>query len=137
MGGFLHDFREFALKGNVLDLAVAVIIGAAFSQIISSLVEDVLMPAIINPVLAQAGTDWREAVIGPGIRIGSFLGAVIDFIIIALVIFLLIRVIERFRRKEEVKAAEEPTPLDPVVASQQQLTAAIETLTQTIRSQKP
>ncbi|MBW4460328.1 MAG: large conductance mechanosensitive channel protein MscL [Nodosilinea sp. WJT8-NPBG4] len=96
------DFRAFALKGNVVDLAVAVIIGSAFGAVISSLVEDILMPAIINPLLAGAGTDWREAVIGPGIRLGSFMGAVIDFLIIALVLFIIIRTFERFKRKEAI-----------------------------------
>ncbi|HZG40219.1 MAG TPA: large conductance mechanosensitive channel protein MscL [Nodosilinea sp.] len=101
------DFRAFALKGNVVDLAVAVIIGSAFGAIITSLVEDILMPAIINPLLTRAGTDWREAVVGPGIRLGSFLGTVLDFLIIALVLFLVIRTFERLKRKE---AAADPEP---------------------------
>ena len=101
------DFRAFALKGNVVDLAVAVIIGSAFGAIITSLVEDILMPAIINPLLTRAGTDWREAVVGPGIRLGSFLGTVLDFLIIALVLFLVIRTFERLKRKE---AATDPEP---------------------------
>lgn len=101
------DFRAFALKGNVVDLAVAVIIGGAFGAVITSLVEDILMPAIINPLLSSAGTDWREAVVGPGIRLGSFMGTVIDFLIIALVLFIIIRIFERFKRKE---AAVDPEP---------------------------
>ncbi|MGG6240280.1 large conductance mechanosensitive channel protein MscL [Nodosilinea sp. AN01ver1] len=105
---FWDDFKAFALKGNVVDLAVAVIIGGAFGAIISSLVEDILMPAIINPLLSSAGTDWREAVVGPGIRLGSFLGTVIDFAIIALVLFIIIRTFERFKRKEAA-AEVEPT----------------------------
>ncbi|HSM80940.1 MAG TPA: large conductance mechanosensitive channel protein MscL [Nodosilinea sp.] len=104
---FWSDFREFALKGNVIDLAVAVIIGTAFGSIITSLVEDILMPAIINPLLAGAGTDWREAVVGPGIRLGSFLGAAIDFLVIALVLYLIIRAFERLKLKE---AAADPEP---------------------------
>lgn len=102
---FWDDFKAFALKGNVVDLAMAVIIGTAFGAVISSLVEDILMPAIINPMLAGAGTDWREAVVGPGIRLGSFLGTIIDFWIIALVLFLIIRIFERLKRKEAVEAA--------------------------------
>lgn len=102
------DFRAFALKGNVVDLAVAVIIGGAFGAIITSLVEDILMPAIINPLLSSAGTDWREAVVGPGIRLGSFMGTVIDFLIIALVLFIIIRTFERLKRKEAA-ADVEPT----------------------------
>lgn len=102
------DFRAFALKGNVVDLAVAVIIGGAFGAVISSLVEDILMPAIINPLLSGAGTDWREAVVGPGIRLGSFMGTIIDFLIIALVLFIIIRTFERLKRKEAA-ADVEPT----------------------------
>jgi large conductance mechanosensitive channel len=102
--GFWDDFRAFALKGSVVDLAVAVIIGGAFGSVISSMVEDVLMPAIINPLLSQAGTDWREAVVGPGIRLGSFLGTILDFLIIALVLYLIIRTFESLKRKEAATA---------------------------------
>ena len=105
--GFWDDFRAFALKGSVVDLAVAVIIGGAFGSVISSTVEDVLMPALINPLLSlvnQAGTDWREAVVGPGIRLGSFLGTILDFLIIALVLYLIIRTFESLKRKEAATA---------------------------------
>ncbi|MFQ4137119.1 large conductance mechanosensitive channel protein MscL [Nodosilinea sp. PGN35] len=104
---FWDDFREFALKGNVVDLAIAVIIGSAFGAVISSLVEDILMPAVINPLLAGAGTDWREAVVGPGIRLGSFLGTVVDFLIIALVLYFIIRAFERLKLR---RAAADPEP---------------------------
>ena len=105
--GLWDDFRAFALKGNEVDLAVAVIIGGAFGSVISSMVEDVLMPALINPLLSlvnQAGTDWREAVVGPGIRLGSFLGTILDFLIIALVLYLIIRTFESLKRKEAATA---------------------------------
>ncbi len=106
--GFWDDLRNFALKGNVVDLAVAVIIGGAFGAIISSLVEDIIMPAVLNPLLAQAGTDWREAVIGPGIRLGSFLGAVIDFLVITFVLYLIVRAFEKAKMKEAAADAEPP-----------------------------
>lgn len=130
--GFLHDFREFIARGNVVDLAVAVIIGAAFGKVITSLVEDIIMPGIINPVLSQTGNGWREATIGPGIRIGSFLGTVVDFLIIAFVIFLVVQAFEKFKRKKEVVEAAVPVP-DPV-AVEQELTNAIVRLTNTIES---
>lgn len=129
---FWHDFREFIAKGNVVDLAVAVIIGGAFGKVVTSLVEDIVMPALINPVLSQAGTSWREAEIGPGIRIGSFIGTVVDFLLIALVIYLVIRAFERFKRKEAVAAVEPEAP-DSVAVQQRladvtdRLAAAIET----------
>lgn len=131
-GGFLRDFQDFALKGNVVDLAVAVIIGGAFGKIITSLVEDIIMPALVNPVLSRAGVDWREAVIGPGIKLGSFVGAIVDFLIIALILFLIIRAIERIRRAVEFEEAAAPT--DPLLASQENLTGAIERLTQVMES---
>lgn len=105
--GFWDDFRAFALEGNVVDLAVAVIIGGAFGSVISSTVEDILMPALINPLLSlvnQAGTDWREALVGAGIRLGSFLGTILDFLIIALVFYLIIRTVGSLKRKEAATA---------------------------------
>lgn len=100
--GFIQDFREFALKGNVIELAIAVIIGAAFGKIINSFVEDIVMP-FINPLVPQG--DWREAVVGPGIRIGSFFGSIIDFVIIALVLFVAIRALGSWKREEEAVPA--------------------------------
>jgi large conductance mechanosensitive channel len=132
--GLWHDFKEFISRGNVVDLAVAVIIGGAFGKIISSLVEDVVMPGIVNPIVSQAGTDWREATIGPDIRIGSFIGSIVDFLIIAFVIFLVVQAFEKFKRKEEVAAAEEAPPQPDPTVVQQQLTAALDRLNHTIQS---
>jgi large conductance mechanosensitive channel len=129
--GFLRDFQEFALKGNVVDLAIGVVIGAAFGKIVTSFVEDVIMP-LLNPLVEAAGKDWRTIEIGPGVKIGSFLGSIVDFLIIALVIYLVIRALARLKRQEE--AVEEGTP-DPAVQSQERLTSAIERLTQTLESQ--
>ncbi len=97
--GFLKDFQDFALKGNVIDLAVAVIIGGAFGKIVASFVGDIVMP-IINPIVP--GGDWRALTIGSGIKIGSFLGTVLDFLIVALVIFIVVRALLSFKKKEEV-----------------------------------
>ncbi len=135
-GGFLRDFREFALKGNVVDLAVAVIIGGAFGQIINSFVEDLVMPGIINPLLAQTGADWRELSIGPGIKIGSFFGSVVDFVIIALVLFLLIRSLERLKRREAAQAEAEPPAPDPAVVVQERLVDTLDRLTSVLDSRQ-
>lgn len=102
--GFLRDFQEFALKGNVIELAIAVIIGAAFGKIVTSFVEDIVMP-IINPFIPQG--NWRDLTIGAGIKIGSFLGAIVDFAIIALVLFFSIRFLSRFKRTETPPAPNE------------------------------
>jgi len=129
--GFFRDFQEFALKGNVVDLAIAVIIGGAFGKIVSSFVEDVIMP-LINPLIAVAGKDWRTITVGPGIAIGKFLGSIVDFIIIALVLFVAIQALQKFKRKEEV--ASEPPPPDPNLVAQERLTEALDRLTHTIES---
>lgn len=107
----LKEFRTFAMRGNVIDLAVGVVIGAAFGKITTSLVNDILMP-ILNPLLP--GGTWREYVIGPGIRLGSFIGTVIDFVFIAFAIFLLVKAINRLKKKEEEKPAG-PAELPPDV----------------------
>src|SRR5688572_32902145 len=96
----LKEFKEFALRGNVLDLAIAVIIGAAFGKIINSLVTDVIMP-LINPSIP--GGDWRALEVGPGVKLGVFMGTILDFIVVAFVLFLIVKGINRLKRKEEAK----------------------------------
>lgn len=130
---FLNDFRQFALQGNVLDLAIAVIIGGAFGKIVSSFVEDLVMPGIVNPILGQTGDSWREATF-LNMKIGSFLGNVVDFTIIALVIFVAVRALERMKRKEAL-AEVEPEP-DPNMLVQQRLIEALERLSQVIESKE-
>jgi large conductance mechanosensitive channel len=99
----LKEFKEFAMRGNVMDLAIGVIIGAAFGKIITSIVNDIVMP-VINYVMVP-GADWRTMEVGPGVKIGSFMGTVLDFVIIAFVIFMVVRTINRLKRKEEAKPA--------------------------------
>jgi large conductance mechanosensitive channel len=97
----LKEFKEFALRGNVIDLAVGLIIGAAFGKIVTSAVNDLIMPLLINP-LSQSG-DWRAMEIGPGIKIGSFLGTLVDFFFIAVAVFLIVKTINSLKKKEEAK----------------------------------
>ena len=116
MKKFFQEFKEFAMRGNVLDMAVGVILGGAFGKITTSLVNDVFMPLIgmliggvdlgkLNIVL-KPSTGTAEAVT---LGIGTFLTTIIDFILVAFVIFLMIKTINRFRRKkEEEPALEEP-----------------------------
>lgn len=98
----LKEFKEFAMRGNVIDLAVGVIIGAAFGKIVNSVVNDIVMP-LLNPLI-PAG-DWRTIEVGPGIKLGSFLANSLDFLIIAFVLFLFVKVINRLKRKEVEKPA--------------------------------
>jgi large conductance mechanosensitive channel len=131
--GFLRDFQEFALKGNVVELAIAVIIGGAFGQIITSLIEDIITPAILQPVMSAAKIDDLANLSYNGIKYGSFLAAVLNFIVISFILFLVIRAIAKFKREEEV--AEEASPTDPALLAQERLTGALDRLTQTIQAQ--
>lgn len=108
--GFFAEFRQFAVKGNVMDLAVGVIIGGAFSQIVSSLVNDIIMPLI--GVLIGADTfAGLSLVIGPAvINVGLFIQAVIDFLILAFVVFLMVRGINSLRQREETPDAPSAPP---------------------------
>ena len=129
--GFFRDFQEFALKGNVVDLAIAVIIGTAFGKIITSFVEDVIMP-LINPLVGFSGKDWRTITVGPGIAIGQFLGSIVDFLIIAFILFVAIQALQKFKRQEDT-TIESPLT-DPNIAVQERLTGALNRLTNTLES---
>jgi large conductance mechanosensitive channel len=99
----VREFREFAVRGSVVDLAVGVIIGAAFGKIVSSLVADIIMPV----VGAIVGVNYESLYTEVGdakIMYGRFIQNIVDFVLIALVIFFMVRLINRFRRKEEAKA---------------------------------
>jgi large conductance mechanosensitive channel len=105
----LKEFKEFVMRGNVLDLAVAVIIGGAFGKIVSSLVNDILMPLI---GLVLGGVNFSElafTVRDAVIAWGAFVQAIVDFIIIAFVIFLIIRTAKNAKKKEEPAPPAEPT----------------------------
>lgn len=98
-----NEFKKFAMKGNVLDLAVGVVVGTAFGKIVSSLVEDLIMPLV---GMLIGGFDFNKLSITVGdaqLKYGSFIQTVVDFLIIAFSIFLFVRLINRFKRKEETK----------------------------------
>ncbi|THU37264.1 large conductance mechanosensitive channel protein MscL [Niastella caeni] len=107
--GMMKEFREFAMKGNVVDLAIGVIIGAAFSSIVSSLVDDVITPLLLKPALEAANLqDLDKLVILGTVKIGKFLSAILKFLIVAFILFLIVKAINRFKKKEEVAAAVTP-----------------------------
>jgi large conductance mechanosensitive channel len=110
VSSFANDFKEFLINGNVVDLAVAVVIGAAFGKIVSSLIDDIITPLLLNPALQAAKVDDIANLSYNGIKYGSFLGALINFVVIGLVLFSIVRVFERFKRTEAVEA--EPTPTE-------------------------
>jgi large conductance mechanosensitive channel len=107
--GMTKEFREFALKGNVVDLAIGVIIGAAFSSIVSSLVDDVITPLLLKPALEAANLqDLDKFVIFGTVKIGKFLSAILKFLIVAFILFLIVKAINRFKKKEEAAAPVTP-----------------------------
>jgi large conductance mechanosensitive channel len=98
---FIKDFKAFALKGNVMDLAVAVIIGAAFGAIVSSLVDDIITPLLLTPALHAVGAENIAQLHWGSVKYGTFLAAVIKFFVFALVIFTLVRTLSKFKKKED------------------------------------
>ncbi len=102
---FIKDFKAFAVKGNVVDLAVAVIIGAAFGAIVSSLVDDIITPLLLAPALKAVGAENISQLKWGEVKYGNFLAAVIKFIVIALVIFSMIQAITKMKKKEEASPA--------------------------------
>ncbi len=123
MKKFISEFKEFALKGNVFDMAIGVVIGGAFTAIVTSLVTDIITP-IISLIANTSNLETleytlREAVIVNGetikeavvFRYGSFIDTIISFLIIALIIFMFIKAINKLKRTESIEeAVEEPTP---------------------------
>ncbi|MFT3979754.1 MAG: large conductance mechanosensitive channel protein MscL [Ferruginibacter sp.] len=113
--GFAKEFKEFAVKGNVIDLAVGVIIGGAFGKIVTSLIEDIITPLILNPALKAAGVTKIEDWAPGGIFFGKFLNAVLTFIVIAFVIFWMVKAINSLKKKEAAASAE-PSSTDKLLA---------------------
>jgi large conductance mechanosensitive channel len=119
----IKEFRDFAVKGNVVDMAVGVIIGAAFGKIVSSLVGDVVMPplgVLIGGVdFSDLAVTLRAPVEGAAavtMRYGKFIQSIIDFVIIAFAIFMAVKVINRMKKKEEVAPSAPPTKQEQLLA---------------------
>jgi large conductance mechanosensitive channel len=110
--GFVKEFKDFAIKGNVVDLAVAVVIGAAFSKIVSSLVDDIITPAILTPALKAAHlTNLADLKIpGTAIKYGNFISQIISFLIVAVALFIIIKAINATKKQEEAAPAAPPAP---------------------------
>lgn len=124
----VKEFKEFAMRGNIVDMAVGIIIGSAFGKIISSVVSDVLMPPIgmgigrvdvkdfklilqkAAPTVTEGGQVVKQAVNEVALRYGMFIQTIIDFLIVAFCIFLVIKVMNRLKKKEESKPVEPSAP---------------------------
>jgi large conductance mechanosensitive channel len=100
--GFAKEFKEFVTKGNVLDLAIAVVIGAAFAAIISSLVEDVITPLLLAPALKAAHVEDLNKLTWGAVKYGTFLAAVLKFIVVAFALFIIIKGMNSITKKKEV-----------------------------------
>ena len=133
--GFIKEFKEFAMKGNVMDMAVGVIIGGAFGKIVSSLVDDVLMPLVgmltggidvsglAYKVMLPNPIEGGEPLAGATLKYGAFILNVIDFLIIAFCIFLMMKAINKLMAKKE-----EPAPEAPAGPTQEELLTEIRDL---------
>jgi large conductance mechanosensitive channel len=109
----LKEFKDFAMRGNVIDLAVGVVIGAAFNKIVNSLIEDVITPLILKPALNAAHLSKLEELMIPGtnVKYGMFLSATLNFVIVAFVLFLIIKGINASKKRSDAAAeAGAPTP---------------------------
>ncbi len=125
VGGFVNEFKQFAVRGNVMDLAVGVIIGGAFGKIVDSIVGDLLMPLVgltvgkvdysnlyvgLSSAIPQGATLAEARKLGPVLAYGNFMTILLNFVILAFVIFLLVKFINSLRRQEAAAAPEPPPP---------------------------
>ena len=124
MGKFLNEFKQFAMRGNVLDMAVGVIIGGAFGKIVSSVVDDIIMPPIgwliggvnfsdLKVTLPSVEVIAGEKLQAATINYGNFLQTTLDFLIVAFCVFMLIKVVNKVTAKKEEKPAETPKATEP------------------------
>jgi large conductance mechanosensitive channel len=110
----LKEFRDFALRGNVIDLAVAVVIGAAFTAIVSSLVDDVVTPLLLTPALKAAQVQDLDKLTWGSVKYGKFLAAIIKFIIVAFILFMIVKAAKAIEKKK-VPPAVEPTATEKLL----------------------
>ena len=127
--GLISEFKEFAMKGNVMDMAVGVVIGGAFGKIVSSLVDDILMPLVGmltgNIDFSKLAFKFGEGDLSANLTYGNFIQNVVDFLIVAFCIFLMLKGINKLNRKKEEAPAEPAAPAGP---TQEELLAEIRDL---------
>jgi large conductance mechanosensitive channel len=114
--GLVKEFKEFALKGNVVDLAVGVIIGAAFGAIVTSLVDDVITPLLLKPALTAAHIEDIDKLMLGAIKIGKFISAIIKFIFVAFALYLLVKAVNKTKKVEAPPPPAEPSSTDKLLA---------------------
>lgn len=111
----LKEFRDFAMKGNVVDLAIAVVIGAAFAAIVSSLVDDVITPLLLTPALKAVNAQDLDKLVWGTVKYGKFLAAIIKFVIVAFILFLIIKAMNSLKKKEPPPAPAGPSTTDKLL----------------------
>ena len=111
----LKEFKDFAMKGNVVDLAVAVIIGGAFGKIVSSLIDDVITPLILKPILEKAQLSNIADLKWGAVKYGNFISAVITFVLVALVLFLIIKGMNSTKKKQPAPPPPGPTATEQLL----------------------
>lgn len=112
----LKEFKEFILRGNVIDLAVAVVIGAAFNAIVTSMVADIITPLILNPIMEAMNAENLNDVKWNGVLYGKFIASVINFIVVGFVLFMVVRTMNKMqnlKKKKEEAVEEEATVAAP------------------------
>lgn len=113
--GLMKEFKDFAFKGNVVDLAVAVVIGAAFGSIVTSLVDNVITPLLLAPALKMANAENIDKLAWGTVKYGKFLSTVIQFIIIAFILFLIVKAMNSMKKKEAAAPPPGPTPTEQLL----------------------
>lgn len=122
--GMIQEFKAFAMRGNVVDMAIGVIIGGAFGKIVSSLIDDVITPLLLSPALKAAGAERLDGLTIFGtVKYGVFLSATINFILVAFVLFLIVKAINSAKKKE-VPAP----PAAPTITNEEKLLTEIRDL---------
>lgn len=114
----MKEFKAFIMRGNVVDLAVAVIIGAAFGAIVSSMVADVITPLLLNPVMEKLHVTKLEEIAWNGVLYGKFIATVINFVVIAFVIFLMVKAMNKVMKKKEENPAPKPPTNEEVLLTE-------------------
>lgn len=123
----VSEFKSFVMRGNVVDLAVGVIIGGAFNNIVKSLIEDVITPLALNPLLERAHVNTLSEFTWHSAKLGMFLSSVITFLLTAFVLFMLVKVMNKVRLKEEAEKTAAPAP-PPAPTKEEQLLTEIRDL---------
>src|SRR5450432_311749 len=114
--GMGKEFKDFIMRGNVVDLAVAVVIGAAFGAIVSSLVDHVITPLLLTPALKAAKLQNIDGLAWGTVKYGNFLAAIIKFVIIAFILFLIVKAFKSFEKVKAPPAPPEPTATEKLLA---------------------